>query len=83
MDYRLCHSRGSVRYSGQRGRLRERPEPRLPIEFATRYTQSASQGAVRQTTRRADEKLYSSTVSPKVLVLPLTVTNRYRRRPGR
>jgi hypothetical protein len=33
---RMPHSRGSVRYSGHRGRLRERPEPRLSIEFATR-----------------------------------------------
>ena len=39
--YRLSHSRGSVRYSGQRGRLRERPEPRLSIEFATRRLRDA------------------------------------------
>lgn len=64
--YRRCHSRGSVHYSGQRGRLRERPEPRLSIEFATRSV-SASQGTVRQTTRRADEKLYGQTSVPKYI----------------
>lgn len=73
MDYRLCHSRGSVRYSGQRGRLRERPEPRLSIEFATR-----SPRARVPYDRRRDERTrdYTQVRSVPKYLLCLTVTNR-------
>ena len=61
--YRLCRSRGSVRYSGQRGRLKERPEPRLSIEFATRSPRASTTDD-----RRADEKLYAQSRSPSLVV---------------